>query len=64
MAIPRCPKCDSSRFSLEKLNVEKSEYQLLGVCCASCGAIISVQESHNTTFLLFKIAKALNIPLG
>ncbi|MEI8225930.1 MAG: hypothetical protein WCG82_08375 [Bacteroidota bacterium] len=64
MATPKCPKCDNSSFVLEELKVDKSSYQLWGICCSLCGTVIGTHERYNIGTLLFNMAKALKINIG
>jgi uncharacterized Zn finger protein len=60
---PSCPKCGNSTFSLEELKVKKSNFQVLGVCCSSCGSVVGIQEPLNISSLIMKLAKGLNISI-
>jgi len=63
MIYPVCPKCGNHSFSLEELNVKKSTFKLLGVCCESCGAVVGIKEFFDNGTLIYKLAKKLNVDL-
>ena len=63
MAIPKCPKCESSSFQGTTVSPKDSNYQVQIIHCASCGCSIGVQPYYNTANLLEQIAKALKITL-
>lgn len=63
MATPKCPKCENTSFSLEELNIDKSEYILYGVCCKSCGTVVGTHEYFNISTLVKNLGKALKIDI-
>lgn len=64
MAMPRCMKCESTRFALTTVNnIRGSGFKLNLVHCDICGATVGVVDYYNTAILLEKIAKRLGFSL-
>ncbi len=63
MPNPTCPKCASTHFELQRISVQHSTTELFGVCCSSCGAVISTLPRTDTNYLIEQLAKKLNVKL-
>jgi uncharacterized Zn finger protein len=64
MAIPRCPKCDSTTFEMQELpKIKNANFRHQVLNCTSCGAIVGTFELFNVNFRLNKLAEKLNIDL-
>ena len=61
MAVSTCPKprCESTSFEMKELDVRGSNYQLMAVQCATCGAVVSTTDVFNLGNLLQQIKKRL-----
>jgi len=47
MATSSCPKCAGHIFEAKPAEPKNSNYQLMFVQCASCGAVVGVLEANN-----------------
>lgn len=63
MATTTCPKCSSTRFEMKEHPVANSNYRIMFIQCASCGAAVGTTEYLNTNFLIKNLAKKLGISL-
>lgn len=63
MAITSCPKCSSTRFEMKEHAVANSNYRVLFIQCASCGAAVGVTEFLNTNTLIKKLASKLGFSI-
>jgi len=43
--IPKCPKCEGIEFASIPIKPAGSRVEVGAVCCASCGAVVGIQES-------------------
>ena len=64
MANSTCPKCSSNSFEMKEAKIRNSAYRLYFVQCASCGAVVGVQEFENIGALIYKLAKKMGINLN
>ena len=62
MAIPTCPKCQSTTFEINEIDVQHEHFKHYAVCCSTCGCIVSTEEYNNTIYMLQQIMKKLDIP--
>ena len=42
---PKCPKCEGTEFASIPIKPAGSRVEVGAVCCASCGAVVGIQES-------------------
>lgn len=63
MAVSKCIKCGSTSFEMVEGKIQRSQFRMYFIQCASCGSVIATQEFNNTGALLFKLAEKLNIRL-
>jgi|WetSurMetagenome_2_1015567.scaffolds.fasta_scaffold207814_2 hypothetical protein len=63
MATSKCPKCDGTSFELKELKIKDSNFRINGIQCSHCGCVIGTSEYFNTSELILKLAKKLNINL-
>lgn len=63
MAIPNCPRCQHTGFSIKDIEPHPSTYQFAAVHCSSCGAIVGITTARHVPTLLDRLAKALNVSL-
>lgn len=61
MAIPKCPKCDLTKFQVTMQSPENSNWKICLVHCASCGCVVGTEPAINTAYLLNEMAKKLKI---
>jgi len=59
MATTKCARCDSTSFEAKVFEPRGSNYKLVSVQCASCGAAIGVMEYMNSTTQIQKLEKQL-----
>jgi len=60
---PKCPKCGGTEFGLKELEIKDERVRHNAVICLKCGSIVSTEECHNTTRMLEKIARKLDVKL-
>jgi transcription elongation factor Elf1 len=63
LTVPKCPKCEHTRFAIKSFDPIDSRYKLVAVYCAACGAVIGITEYDDNGALIRKLAKRLNIRL-
>lgn len=63
MATTKCPKCDSTRFEMKEHPVANSNFRIMFIQCASCGAAVSTTEFLNTNSLIRKLASKLGFSI-
>lgn len=63
MATTTCPKCPSTRFEAKETKVDASNYRIIFIQCASCGAAISTTSAIHTNSLIRQLAAKLKISL-
>ncbi|WP_072036624.1 hypothetical protein [Leclercia adecarboxylata] len=63
MATTTCPKCPSTRFEAKETPVAGSNFRIIFIQCASCGAAISTTEFLHTNTLIKSLAKKLGFNL-
>jgi len=63
MAISRCPRseCDGTHFEAKKMEPRNSDYKLMAIQCATCGAVVGVMDWLNIGHVLGMIASKLGI---
>ena len=61
MAIPRCPKCESSSFENSEVEPRRSNFKLIFVHCSSCGAVVGVVDYYNIGAELKEIRAKLGV---
>ena len=50
--VSKCPKCDSMLFEVQENAPSQSNYRLLFVQCAMCGAVVGAMDYMNIGSLL------------
>ena len=63
MATTTCPKCPSTRFEVKETSVSGSNFRVIFIQCATCGAAISTTEVLHTNTLIKNLAKKLGFTL-
>lgn len=63
MATSKCIKCDSTSFEIKRAEIEKSDFKMYFIQCASCGGVVSCVEDENNNYLINQLAKKLNVKL-
>ena len=68
MARSTCPKCENTTFEMVENSPRNSQFKVMFIQCASCGAVIGVADYYNignqnvkTQEAIKKIARQLNI---
>ena len=64
MALPKCPKCDSTMFAMTLIEPYNSNYKINAVHCNSCGAVLGTADYYDTAVLLKELAQKLNVQLN
>lgn len=59
MALPKCAKCDSLLFETKEFTPSNSNFKLIAVQCAMCGAVVGVLDYYNIGTKLNGIEDAL-----
>lgn len=60
MAASTCQKCGKTSFEMAPANIAKSTHQLFFIQCASCGAVVGIQESENLSHSLSALTKKID----
>jgi len=63
MALPTCPKCNWTIFSLSELSIGGAAHRYHAVTCAKCGCIVAVLPGTHTNSLIRELAQNLGRPL-
>ena len=70
MARSTCPKCSASRFEVSEQEPAHSNFKLMFVQCASCGAVVGTLDYFNIGNMLAqqneaikRIAERLEVPV-
>jgi predicted nucleic-acid-binding Zn-ribbon protein len=63
MARPKCPKCDHTSFQSSEIKPVNSNFRLLAVHCAKCGAIVGVTDCDDVGSLVHSLANALDVAI-
>jgi predicted nucleic-acid-binding Zn-ribbon protein len=61
MAKPKCPKCDHTSFKSSAIKPTNSNFKLLAVHCAKCGATVGVTDCDDVGSLVHSLAAALGV---
>lgn len=59
MALPKCMKCDSTRWQVQTVDPMGAQYKVNALTCASCGSVAGVLEYYSAGALLKKQEKVL-----
>lgn len=59
MAMSKCASCGNSSFEVQENTPAHSNYKLIFVQCAKCGAVVGVQDYYNIGNETYKIREAL-----
>jgi len=63
LVTPKCPKCEGTEFASIPIKLTGSRVEVGAVCCASCGAVVGIQESVSIASKVRDLEKKLGFTL-